>query len=288
MGIARSTGGKTAEPTPAPLDVLAPGTMLGAPACSDWATRRHSSRMVSALGKRSFGFFFSARATSASTAGGSERLIEEGVTGSSWTCAYAMASAESASNGSRPVTSWNSMMPTEYRSDRASTPRPSACSGERYCGVPTTIPVCVIEVTPDCMARAMPKSITLTTPRFVIITLPGLMSRWTRPISWLISRAASTSVVIFRALSAGMAPYCAMSWSSTEPSGRPSTYSMTMYGVVMPPSSSSPVSKTETMFVCVSFATAWASRRKRSRKACSRPSSVCSVLIATWRSSTES
>ncbi len=287
-GALWSTGGNTAEPTPAPLEVCAPGTMLGGAAWKEAATRRHSSRMASALGKRSLGFFFSARATSASTAGGSERLTDEGATGSSWTCAYAMASGESASNGRRPVVSWNSMMPTEYRSERASTPRPRACSGDRYCGVPTTMPVCVIEVTPDCMARAMPKSMTLTTPRLVIITLPGLMSRWTRPISWLISSAASTSAVIFSALSAGIAPCCRTSSSSTEPSGRPSTYSMTMYGVVMPPRSSSPVSKTETMLVCVSLATAWASRRKRSRKACSRPSSVWSVLIATCRSSTES
>ncbi len=262
--------------------------MFGAAACSDCATRRHSSRIAAAFGKRSFGFLRRARATSASTAGGRARLIEEGATGSSWTCAYAMASGESASNGSRPVTSWNSMMPTEYRSERASTPRPSACSGERYCGVPTTMPVCVMDVTPDCMARAMPKSMTLTTFRFVIITLPGLMSRWTRPSSWLISSAASTSAVIRRALSAGIAPYCRTSASRTAPSGCPSTYSMTMYGVVVPSRLSSPVSKTETMFVCVSLATAWASRRKRSRKACSRPSSVWSVLIATRRSRTES
>ncbi len=120
------------------------------------------------------------------------------------------------------------MMPTEYRSERASTPRPRACSGERYCGVPTTMPVCVIDVTPDCMARAMPKSMTLTTPRLVTITLPGLMSRWTSPISWLISSAASTSAVTLSALSAGIAPYCRMSSSRAEPSGRPSTYSMTM------------------------------------------------------------
>lgn len=90
------------------------------------------------------------------------------------------------------------------------------------------MPVCVMEVTPDCMARAMPKSITLTTPRLVIITLPGLMSRWTSPISWLISSAASTSAVIFNALSAGIAPCRCTSSSSTEPSGRPSMYSMTM------------------------------------------------------------
>lgn len=31
-----------------------------------------------------------------------------------------------------------------------------------------------------------------------------------------------------------MAPYCRMSASSTEPSGRPSTYSMTMYGITAP------------------------------------------------------
>lgn len=154
--------------------------------------------------------------------------------------------------------------------------------------MPTTMPVCVIDVTPDCMARAMPKSMTLTTPRLVVITLPGLMSRWTRPISWLISSAASTSAVIFSALSAGIAPNCRTSASRTEPSGCPSTYSMTMYGVIVPATSSSPVSKTETMFVCASLATAWASRRKRSRNACSRPSSVCSVLIATCRSRTES
>ncbi len=114
------------------------------------------------------------------------------------------------------------------------------------------------------MARAMPKSMTLTTFRFVTMTLPGLMSRCTRPISWLISRAASTSAVTFRALSAGIAPYWRTSSSRTEPSGLPSMYSMTMYGVASPSSSSSPVSNTDTMFVCVSFATDCASRRNRS------------------------
>lgn len=244
--------------------------------------------MASAVGKRSFGFFFRARATSASIAGLTDRLMEDGATGSSWTCAYAMASGESASKGSRPVSSWNSMMPTEYRSERASTARPSACSGDRYCGVPTTMPVCVIEVTPDCIARAMPKSITLTTPRLVIITLPGLMSRWTRPISWLVSSAASTSAVTFSAFSAGIAPYWVTSDCRTEPSGLPSTYSMTMYGISAPSRSPSPVSNTETMFVCDSLATAWASRRNRSRNDASRPSSLCRVLMATWRSSAES
>lgn len=83
----RSTGGKTAEPTPDPLAVRAPGTMLGATCWSDWATRRHSSRMDSALGNRSLGFFRSARVISASTAGGTARLIEDAEAASSWTCA---------------------------------------------------------------------------------------------------------------------------------------------------------------------------------------------------------
>ncbi len=284
------TGGKTAEPTPAPLRAGGPPAMISGvlPAWAAPETRAHSSRIASALGKRSFGFFRRARATSASTAGGTDWLMAEGAGASSCTCAYAMASGESASKGSRPVSSSKSMMPTEYRSERASTPRPRACSGERYWGVPTTMPVWVIEVTPDCMARAMPKSMTLTMPRLLIITLPGLMSRCTRPTSWLTSSAASTSAVILSAFSVGIAPYCRTSASSTERSGWPSTYSMTMYGIVEPSHSSSPVSKTETMLVCVSLATDCASRRNRSRKDASRPSSVWRVLIATFRSSTVS
>lgn len=154
--------------------------------------------------------------------------------------------------------------------------------------MPTTIPVCVIDVTPDCMARAMPKSMTLTTPRLVSMTLPGLMSRCTRPTLWLSESAASTSPQILRAFSAGIAPNWATSSSSTVRSGFPSTYSMTMYGTIAPSIVSSPESKTETMLVWFSLATAWASRRKRSRKEASRPSSECSVLTATGRSSTVS
>ncbi len=42
---------------------------------------------------------------------------------------------------------------------------------ERYCGVPMTMPVCVIVVDAPCMARAMPKSITFTAPLLVMMTL---------------------------------------------------------------------------------------------------------------------
>ena len=56
------------------------------------------------------------------------------------------------------------MIPIEYRSERASTGRPCACSGERYCAVPMIEPVSVMSEAP---ARAMPKSVTLTRPSLV-------------------------------------------------------------------------------------------------------------------------
>ena len=41
-------------------------------------------------------------------------------------------------NGGRPVSSSYSRQPVEYRSLRASTRSPRACSGDRYCAVPMT------------------------------------------------------------------------------------------------------------------------------------------------------
>jgi hypothetical protein len=63
-------------------------------------------------------------------------LRTEGAGGVSATCLSAIATAESPSNGSRPVSSSKSTIPIEYRSDCALTGRPWACSGERYCAVP--------------------------------------------------------------------------------------------------------------------------------------------------------
>lgn len=45
--------------------------------------------------------------------------------------------------------------------------------------------VCVIVAAVSAMARAMPKSMTLTEPSLVTMTLAGLMSRWTMPMRWL-------------------------------------------------------------------------------------------------------
>ena len=51
--------------------------------------------------------------------------------------------------------------------------------------MPTTAAVWVIVDEASEIARAMPKSMTLTSPDGVSITLPGLMSRWMMPARWL-------------------------------------------------------------------------------------------------------
>ena len=84
-------------------------------------------------------------------------------------------------NGGRPVSSSYIRQPVEYRSLRASTRSPLACSGDRYCAVPMTWAVCVMVAWASLIARAMPKSITLMSPFLVTMTFPGLMSRCTMP-----------------------------------------------------------------------------------------------------------
>ena len=96
-----------------------------------------------------------------------------------------MATGESPVNGGLPVSSSYSRHPVEYRSLRASTRSPRACSGDRYCAVPITWAVWVIVAWASLTARAMPKSITLTSADRVSITFPGLMSRCTIPFRWL-------------------------------------------------------------------------------------------------------
>src|SRR5665647_2628885 len=99
-------------------------------------------------------------------------------------------------NGGRPVSSSNSRQPVEYRSERVSTCSPRACSGDRYCAVPMTAWVWVMVPAASAMARAMPKSITLTAPVGVSMTLAGLMSRCTIPAWWEYSSAEITSGVL--------------------------------------------------------------------------------------------
>jgi hypothetical protein len=127
------------------------------------------------------------------------------------------------------------------------------------------------------MARAMPKSVTLTSPSGVMRMLPGFTSRCTTP--WRCAKASAAATP---------APMVAIwrgdgRWGSrsTAESGRPWTYSMTMkYDP-----SSSPQSNTGTMLGWDRLAAAWASRRNRSTKVRSTESSGNSTLSATGRSS---
>jgi hypothetical protein len=98
-----------------------------------------------------------------------------------------------------------------------------------------TAAVCVTVAALSATARAMPKSMTLTAPPRLIITFPGLTSRWMIPFRWLKSSAAQTSATISIARRGISRP----SVLSTSRRVRPSTYSMTMYGWEP---SSSPVS----------------------------------------------
>src|SRR5258708_756019 len=67
-----------------------------------------------------------------------------------------------------------------------------ACSGETYCAVPITMPLCV-----RCaasIARAIPKSVIFTCPSGVISRFPGLMSRCTMPASCAAATAPAAAV----------------------------------------------------------------------------------------------
>ena len=138
------------------------------------------------------------------------------------------------------------------------------------------------------MARAIPKSITLTWPVLVIMMLPGLMSRCTTPARCEYSRAVSTPSMMRTASEASTAPSRMMSLSR-----RPSTYSITMNGTCdsWPLDSvmvSSPASNTRTMVGCAIRAAACASCRNRVRNAGSVASVDLSNLMATVRPRRES
>ncbi len=96
--------------------------------------------------------------------------------------------------------------------------------------MPITADVCVIVMPESPMARAMPKSITLTWPLRVSMTLAGLMSRWTMPARCEYSRAWRMPMVISSVRSgSSLRPL----WRSSR-RVEPSTYSMTMYGIETP------------------------------------------------------
>ena len=103
--------------------------------------------------------------------------------GSSLAIIIANATMLSDLNGGWPESIWYRMMPTENRSERPSTLEPLVCSGDMYCGVPSTSPTRVSLAAPDEVTCAMPKSVTLTScaPETHMM-FDGLMSRCTTPL----------------------------------------------------------------------------------------------------------
>ena len=76
----------------------------------------------------------------------------------------------------------------------------------------------------SAMARAIPKSITLTSPRESIMTLAGLMSRWTMPVAVAVGERVEDALGDPEGLG-GRQLLASVSISRRV---GPSTYSMTM------------------------------------------------------------
>ena len=117
-----------------------------------------------------------------------------------------------------PVSISYSTTPKDQMSDRLSTGRPRACSGDMYAAVPSTTPACVAaavmvgeRVTSGAepsttSAFARPKSRTLTDPPGVNLTFAGFRSRWTIPFSCAASSASPICRATARASSIGIGP----------------------------------------------------------------------------------
>ncbi len=163
-----------------------------------------------------------ARRMMPSTRSGSPDTRLLGAGGVLWMWAKAMAIGVSPSNGSWPVTISKSTAPRAYRSADRLTAPPRACSGERYCTDPKTVPACVMVT--ELNARAIPKSVTFTWASGVSRMFCGLMSRCTIPWLWANSNASATCAAICNARSGASRPSRRMYSLRLAPS----TYSMAM------------------------------------------------------------
>ena len=105
-----------------------------------------------------------------------------------------VSSAPSRSNASDPVSISCSTTPRLKRSERASTSRPSICSGDMYSMVPTMSPGCVsvLSERSDALTDASPKSSSFTPPA-VTMTFCGFKSRWTIPSACAQASASAIS-----------------------------------------------------------------------------------------------
>src|SRR5690606_39034500 len=143
---------------------------------------------------------------------------------SSSTIARSVLSGVSCRNGEEPSTAAYSSTPSDHRSDSGPGVRPRARSGARHSGQPTPSPGIVSAELPSTIA--MPKSVSTTRPSLAISTLAGFTSRCSTPAACAARSAASTSAPIPAARAGDIGP----SASSTSPSDRPRTSSITIHG----------------------------------------------------------
>ena len=123
--------------------------------------------------------------------------------------------------GPCPSTAAYSVAPSAHTSEAGEASSPRACSGEKYAGVPVTIPDWVSVASP--WVRAMPKSEILARSSSVTRMFPGLTSRCTVPRACAAASPSATWAPIHAARSGGSGPSAATICDSV----RPGTYSIT-------------------------------------------------------------
>ncbi len=161
---------------------------------------RSPASLAQALATVSTSAAWFARSGRASVSGGTGRVA----------CIIRSPRASSALNGWDPASVRHAMRPTAYTSARASTAVPSACSGARYSGVPTTIPAWVALAPAGSAIFAIPKSRIFVTSRpegdRARNTFSGFRSRCTTPRAWATSSPAQICQRIGTACSGGRNP----------------------------------------------------------------------------------
>ncbi|CAM3799824.1 hypothetical protein ISCU110981_17230 [Isoptericola cucumis] len=228
-GPAASRAAVPPTPTvpPAPAGALVPSrAATAAPVAPAEANRRA-------------GFLAIARATNRSTAAGTAARRADGAGTGAWTWARRTSAGRDRSNGGCPVSAKYASAPTEYRSLRASSGLPWACSGDMYAAEPATRSPSPSPPPGAARPRSSSPTVMLPSSRESITTLRGLTSRCTRPASCTAPSASSSPPTT--ASASGHGRPCP---DARSDSGTPGSRRMRSHGTFAPATSSSPVSST--------------------------------------------
>ncbi len=248
----------------------------GVPSVPEVATDSRTAATSAAPEGRRDGRFSSSRSTSRSSASGTSARRRP--TGGGWCRATRsmVSSGVDPWNGWRPVSISYSRVPRENRSERWSTSRPAACSGDIARLVPITTPsdVRLASERSGSTRLATPKSSTVTRPSVPTTMLSAFRSRWTRWWAWTASRARAMRPAMRAASAGARGPD-----SSPAAIVGPSTSSMTTYRAP----ASSTTSYTSATAGWRTAASARASRRRRSRRSGGGSRSGSRHLMATRR-----